>query len=103
LIGAATFLAAAGNRNIVDELKKGNQIDDRSHKAHLDGYDQMDPIPKRGRRIDTNSGILEKARWAPFTSTTKSIVSSTDLRAGLGEKTKVDVPYLVNLRRTTML
>jgi arylsulfatase len=33
-----TFLAAAGNPNIVEELKKGKQIDGTTYKVHLDGY-----------------------------------------------------------------
>jgi len=32
-----TFVAAAGNPNIVDELTKGKQIGDRTYKVHLDG------------------------------------------------------------------
>src|SRR6266581_3017809 len=44
-----TFLAAAGNPNIVDELKKGKQIGDTTFKCHLDGYNQMDMTPGDGQ------------------------------------------------------
>ncbi len=33
-----TLVAAAGNPNIVDELKAGKQIGDATYKVHLDGY-----------------------------------------------------------------
>jgi arylsulfatase len=37
-----TFVAAAGNANIAEELKKGKQLGERTYKVHLDGYNQMD-------------------------------------------------------------
>src|SRR5260370_21538445 len=37
-----TFVAAAGDPNIVEELKKGKQLGDTTFKVHLDGYNQMD-------------------------------------------------------------
>ena len=43
-----TFVAAAGNPNIVDELKKGKQLGDRTYKVHLDGYNQTDLITGKG-------------------------------------------------------
>ena len=43
-----TLVAAAGNPNIADELKKGKQLGDRTYKVHLDGYDQTDLITGKG-------------------------------------------------------
>jgi arylsulfatase A-like enzyme len=43
-----TLVAAAGNPNIIEELKKGKQIGDTKYKCHLDGYDQMDMITGKG-------------------------------------------------------
>ena len=43
-----TFLAAAGNPNITDELLKGVKLGDRTYKNHLDGYNQMDLITGKG-------------------------------------------------------
>ena len=43
-----TLLAAAGNPNIVEELKKGKAMGDRTYKVHLDGYNQMDMITGKG-------------------------------------------------------
>ena len=44
----ATFVAWAGNPNIVDELKKGKQLGDRTYKVHLDGYDQTPMLTGKG-------------------------------------------------------
>jgi uncharacterized protein (TIGR03000 family) len=49
-----TFLAAAGNTTITDDLLKGVKIGDRTYKNHLDGYNQMSAItvkwtPKTGQ------------------------------------------------------
>jgi arylsulfatase len=43
-----TFLAAAGNPDITDQLLKGVKLGDRSYKNHLDGYNQMDLLEGKG-------------------------------------------------------
>ena len=43
-----TLVAAAGNPNIIDELKKGKQLGGTSYKVHLDGYNQLDMITGKG-------------------------------------------------------
>src|SRR5689334_1132521 len=43
-----TLIAAAGNANIGEELKKGKQLGDRNYKVYLDGYNQMDLITGKG-------------------------------------------------------
>jgi arylsulfatase len=43
-----TFLAAAGNPNITDQLLKGVKLGDRTYKNHLDGYNQMDLLTGKG-------------------------------------------------------
>ena len=43
-----TFVAAAGNPNITEELLKGKTIGDRTYKNHLDGYNQMAAITGKG-------------------------------------------------------
>jgi arylsulfatase len=44
-----TLVSAAGNPNIVEELKKGKEIDGRNYKVHLDGYDQTDLFTGKGK------------------------------------------------------
>ncbi len=43
-----TFVAAAGNPNIKEELLKGKKLGDKTYKVHLDGYNQMDLITGKG-------------------------------------------------------
>ena len=43
-----TFVAAAGNPNIVDELKRASSLGDQTYKVHLDGYNQTDLITGKG-------------------------------------------------------
>jgi len=43
-----TFVAAAGNPDITDQLLKGVKLGDRTYKNHLDGYNQMDLITGKG-------------------------------------------------------
>ncbi len=39
-----TFVAAAGNPNIVEQLKSGRQLAGQNYKVYLDGYNQLDFI-----------------------------------------------------------
>src|SRR5262249_27236221 len=43
-----TFVAAAGNPNIVGELKRGKKFCDQTYEVHLDGYDQTGLITGKG-------------------------------------------------------
>ncbi len=50
-----TFLAAAGEPDIVEKLKKGHKAGDRKYKVHIDGYNllpyltgEVDKSPRRG-------------------------------------------------------
>jgi len=42
------LVAAAGDPNIVEELKNGRQLGDRNYNVHLDGYDQTDLFTGKG-------------------------------------------------------
>jgi arylsulfatase len=93
-----TFVAAAGNPNIVDELKNGKQLGDRTYKVHLDGYDQTNLITGKGasKRHEIwyfTEGTLSAARVDDFK------YRFTDQPTGwLGATLKVDWPILTNLR-----
>jgi arylsulfatase len=92
------LVAAAGNPNIADELKKGKQLGDRSYKVHLDGYNQMDLI--------TGKGPSTRHEIFYFTEGTLSAVRIDDFKyrftdqpgGWLGATVKVDWPILTNLR-----
>ena len=44
-----TLVAAAGNPNIVEQLKKGKKLGGKTYKVHLDGYNQTDMLTKGGK------------------------------------------------------
>jgi arylsulfatase len=93
-----TFLAAAGNPNITEELKRGKQLGDRTYKVYLDGYNQMDLI--------TGKGPSKRNEIFYFAETTLGAVRIGDYKyrfidqpgGWLGGTVKVDWPILVNLR-----
>ncbi len=93
-----TFVAAAGNPNIVDELLKGKQIGGTTYKVHLDGFDQTDLL--------TGKGPSKRHEIFYFAETTLGAVRIDDYKyrfidqpnGWLGGTVKVDWPILVNLR-----
>lgn len=93
-----TFVAAAGNPNIKDELLAGKKIGDRTYKNHLDGYNQLNMI--------TGKGPSARHEIFYFTESALSAVRVDDYKyrfieqpgGWAGSKTHVDVPTLVNLR-----
>ena len=93
-----TFVAAAGDTNIIEELKSGKQLGDRTYKVHLDGYDQTDLI--------TGKGPSKRHQIYYFTETTLAAVRIDDYKYRLtdqptgwfGATVKVDWPILTNLR-----
>src|SRR5262245_36876095 len=93
-----TFVAAAGNANIVEELKKGKAIDGTTYKVHLDGYDQTALI--------TGAGPSKRHEIFYFAESTLGAVRIDDFKyrfldqpgGWLGGSVKPDWPILVNLR-----
>ena len=90
--------AAAGDANIVDELKKGKTIGGTSYKVHLDGYDQTDMI--------SGAGPSKRHEVFYFAESTLGAVRIDDFKyrfidqpnGWLGGTIKPDWPILVNLR-----
>jgi arylsulfatase len=93
-----TFLAAAGNPNIAEELKKGKNLGGTTYKVHLDGYNQMNMI--------TGKGPSNRHEIWYFGESELGAVRIDDFKyrfidqpgGWLGDKTKADVPYITNLR-----
>jgi arylsulfatase A-like enzyme len=93
-----TFVAAAGNPNIKEELLKGKKIGDRTYKNYLDGYNQMDLI--------TGKGPSARHEIFYFAESTLGAVRIDDFKyrfidqpqGWIGSKVHVDAPVLTNLR-----
>ena len=93
-----TFVAAAGNPNIKEELLKGKKVGDRTYKNHLDSYNQMDMIT--GKRPSARHEIFYLGE------STLGAVRIDDFKyrfidqpqGWIGTKLHVDAPVLTNLR-----
>jgi arylsulfatase len=93
-----TLVAAAGNADIIEELKKGKEIGGVTYRVHLDGYDQRDLL--------AGKGPSKRHEIFYFTESTLSAVRVDDFKyrftdqpnGWLGATMKVDWPILVNLR-----
>ncbi len=93
-----TFVAAAGNANIVNEFKAGKKVGDRSYKVHLDGYNQLDFI--------TGKGTSSRNEVFYFTEATLGAVRINDYKyrfidqpgGWTGNTVHLDFPNLTNLR-----
>jgi arylsulfatase len=94
-----TFVAAAGNPNIVDELKAGKDLGGTTYKVHLDGYDQTDLLTGKGPTkrqeiwyfVETNLGglRLDDFKYRFF-----------DQPEGWpGPKVPINMPIMVNLKQ----
>jgi arylsulfatase len=83
-----TFLAAAGNPNIVEELKKGKQMGDRSYKVHLDGYDQTNLITGKGPSNRHEIFYFTEGTLSQCASTITNTALPTNRRAGWAERSR---------------
>jgi hypothetical protein len=91
-------VAAAGNPNIAEELKKGKQLGDRTYKVYLDGYDQTDMITAKGpsKRHEIwyfAESVLGAARIDDYKYTFKEQPGGW-----IGDTVTLGAPTVVNLR-----
>jgi arylsulfatase A-like enzyme len=93
-----TFVGAAGDPGIVDELKRGKSLGGTTYKVHLDGYDQLDLI--------TGKGPSKRHEILYFAEGTLGAVRIDDYKyrfidqpnGWLGGTVKPDMPILTNIR-----
>jgi arylsulfatase A-like enzyme len=93
-----TFVAAAGNPNIVAELLTGKDLGGTTYKVHLDGYNQLDFVS--GKAPSNRNEIFY------FTETTLGAVRINDYKyrftdqpgGWLGNTIHLDWPMLTNLK-----
>ena len=93
-----TLVAAAGNPNIVAELKQGKNVGGTNYKVHLDGYNQLDLI--------TGKGPSNRHEIFYFGESTLGAVRIDDYKyrfieqpqGWIGAKVQVDAPSITNLR-----
>lgn len=93
-----TFVAAAGNPDIAEQLLKGKQLGDKTYKVHLDGYDQTPMI--------TGKGPSNRHEIFYFGESQLGAIRIDDFKyrfidqpgGWLGAKVTLDMPILTNLR-----
>jgi arylsulfatase A-like enzyme len=93
-----TFLDAAGNPNLNDELLKGWTYDGRTYKNHLDGYDQMDCITGKGESKRHEIFYLGESTLGAIRIDDFKYRFIDQPEGWLGDKTHPNMPILTNLR-----
>ena len=93
-----TFVTAAGNPKITEELLKGKTLNGTTYKVHLDGYDQTDMLTKGGKSA--------RNEFWYFAQTTLGAARLGDVKISLisqpggwiGATVKNNFPRIYNLR-----
>jgi arylsulfatase A-like enzyme len=93
-----TFVAAAGNPNITEELLKGKTIGDRTYRNHLDGYNQLAAITGKGPSARHEIFYLGESTVGAVRIDDYKFRFIDQPNGWLGDKTHPDVPYITNLR-----
>jgi arylsulfatase len=93
-----TFVAAAGNPNITQELLKGKTIGDRTYKNHLDGYNQLAAITGKGPSARHEIFYLGESTVGAVRIDDYKFRFIDQPAGWVGEKTHPDIPYITNLR-----
>ena len=93
-----TFLAAAGNTNIAEELKAGKQIGERTYRVHLDGYNQLDFITGKAPSSRREIFYFAEAALGAIRVDDYKYRFIDQPGGWLGGTVKPDWPILTNLR-----
>jgi hypothetical protein len=93
-----TFVAAAGNPNIKDDLLKGVQLGDQTYKNHLDSYNQMDLITGKGPSARHEIIYFAENNLGAVRYDDYKYQFITQPGGWLGTKDHPDLPGCVNLR-----
>jgi arylsulfatase A-like enzyme len=100
-----TFLAMAGEPNIVETCKKGHKAGARTYKVHLDGYNLLDFLTKQGVKSPRegfiyfdDDGELVALRYGNWKLVFEEQRAGGTLQIWAEPFTKLRVPKLFNLR-----
>ncbi len=102
---APTFLAAAGDPNVVETCKTGYQSGDKTFKVHLDGYNllpyltgEADKSPRPGFIYFDDDGELVALRYGNWKMVFEEQRRTGTLEIWAEPFTKLRIPKLFNLR-----
>jgi arylsulfatase A-like enzyme len=93
-----TFVAAAGDPNIVDELRKGARLAGKNYKVHLDGYNQLDLIMGKGPSQRNEVYYFAEGSLGAIRIGDYKYRFIDQPNGWLGGTVKVDWPLLTNVR-----
>jgi arylsulfatase len=93
-----TFVAAAGNPNVTEELLRGKTIGDRTYKNHLDGYNQMAAITGKGPSARHEIFYLGESTLGAVRIDDFKYRFIDQPEGWVGVKNHPDMPILTNLR-----
>jgi len=93
-----TFVAAAGDPNVTEELLKGKTFGDRTYKNHLDGYNQLAAVTGKGPSLRHEIFYLGESTVGAVRIDDYKYRFINQPGGWLGEKTHPDVPVITNLR-----
>jgi arylsulfatase len=94
-----TFLAAAGNPEITNQLLKGVKLGDRSYKNHLDGYNQMALLEGKGPSARHELFYFGGPHLGAIRLDDFKFTFFQQPWGWPGEKVTTDMPTLVNIRQ----
>jgi arylsulfatase len=93
-----TFVAAAGNPNIKEELLKGKTLNGTEYKVHLDGYDQTDMLTNGGESSRNELWYFTQSDLAAARIGDTKFILKYQPDGWLGDTVAVNFPMLYNLR-----
>jgi arylsulfatase A-like enzyme len=94
-----TLLAAAGNSNITDQLLKGVELEGRTYKNHLDGFNQSDLLHGKGPSNRHELFYFGGAQLGAVRIDDFKFQFFQQPWGWPGEKVTTDMPTIVNLRQ----
>jgi arylsulfatase len=93
-----TFVAAAGNPKVKDELLKGKKLNGKEYKVHLDGYDQTDMLTKGGESARNEFWYFTQTNLAAARVGNYKFVLLDQPGGWFGNTISLNMPKVYNLR-----
>ena len=94
-----TLLAAAGNPDITDQLRKGVELGGQTYKNHLDGYNQMDLLLSKGPSARHELFYFGGAKLGALRIDDFKYQFYQQPLGWPGPKTTTDMPLIYNIRQ----
>ena len=93
-----TFAAAAGAPTIAEDLKKGKDLNGKTYKVHLDGYDQSDMLTNGGKSARNELWYFAESTLGAARIGNYKYIFLTQPDGWFGAKQRPGWPGIVNLR-----